>query len=120
MILLSLFMSVSTDFTSLDCKSVMICSLCSEYSHSSNLSCVCTSSHKLPRSAALISCIVGNDCLSGLTSGSPGSAKVVAADRLWEHIPTVGLMVVENKRCGVRWIDTHLMDWLRIVDVDKV
>ncbi|GJS32544.1 hypothetical protein Tco_0530926 [Tanacetum coccineum] len=36
--------------------------------------------------------------------------QVVAADRLWEHIPTVGLMVVENKRCGERWIDTHLLD----------
>ncbi|GJU38370.1 hypothetical protein Tco_1191327 [Tanacetum coccineum] len=36
--------------------------------------------------------------------------QVVAADRLWEHIPTVGLTVVENKRCGERWIDTHLLD----------
>ncbi|GJU91489.1 hypothetical protein Tco_1303912, partial [Tanacetum coccineum] len=35
---------------------------------------------------------------------------VVAVDRLWEHIPIVGLMVVENKRCGERWIDTHLLD----------
>ncbi|GKG48287.1 hypothetical protein Tco_0510172, partial [Tanacetum coccineum] len=25
---------------------------------------------------------------------------VVAVDRLWEHIPIMGLMVVENKRCG--------------------
>ncbi|GJU62449.1 putative ribonuclease H-like domain-containing protein [Tanacetum coccineum] len=58
-----------------------------------------------------------------------GKSQVVAADRLWEHIPTVGLMVVENKRCGVRWIDTHLLDkklkevlidWLRIVDDDKL
>ncbi|GJT68915.1 hypothetical protein Tco_1020395, partial [Tanacetum coccineum] len=48
---------------------------------------------------------------------------------LWKLIPIVGLMVVENKRCGERWIDTHLLDkklkevlidWLRIVDVDKV
>ncbi|GJV42041.1 hypothetical protein Tco_1420481 [Tanacetum coccineum] len=30
--------------------------------------------------------------------------QVVAVDRLWEHIPIVGLMVVENKRCGERWI----------------
>ncbi|GJV14146.1 hypothetical protein Tco_1359469 [Tanacetum coccineum] len=29
---------------------------------------------------------------------------VVAVDRLWEHIPIVGLMVVENKRCGEQWI----------------
>ncbi|GKG40832.1 hypothetical protein Tco_0470044, partial [Tanacetum coccineum] len=35
---------------------------------------------------------------------------VVTVDRLWEHIPIVGLMVVENKRCGERWIDTHLLD----------
>ncbi|GJY24664.1 hypothetical protein Tco_0398322 [Tanacetum coccineum] len=34
---------------------------------------------------------------------------VVAVDRLWEHIPIVGLMVVENKRCGERWIDTHFV-----------
>ncbi|GKG26330.1 hypothetical protein Tco_0399476, partial [Tanacetum coccineum] len=27
---------------------------------------------------------------------------VIAADRLWEHIPIVGLMVVENKRCSER------------------
>ncbi|GJS86251.1 putative reverse transcriptase domain-containing protein [Tanacetum coccineum] len=45
--------------------------------------------------------------------------------RLWEHIPTVGLTVVENKRCGERWIDTHLLDKylkevLSIDDVDKV
>ncbi|GJU80538.1 reverse transcriptase domain-containing protein [Tanacetum coccineum] len=39
-----------------------------------------------------------------------GKTQVVAADRLWEHIPTVGLMVVENKRCDERWIDTHLLD----------
>ncbi|GJS44184.1 hypothetical protein Tco_0569227 [Tanacetum coccineum] len=39
-----------------------------------------------------------------------GKTQVVAADRLWEHIPTVGLMVVENKHCGERWIDTHLLD----------
>ncbi|GJS33378.1 hypothetical protein Tco_0531760 [Tanacetum coccineum] len=30
-----------------------------------------------------------------------GKSQVVAADRLWEHIPIVGLMVVENKRCVV-------------------
>ncbi|GKF60793.1 hypothetical protein Tco_0177579, partial [Tanacetum coccineum] len=35
---------------------------------------------------------------------------VVVVDRLWEHIPIVGLMVVENKRYGERWIDTHLLD----------
>ncbi|GJZ52013.1 hypothetical protein Tco_0606528 [Tanacetum coccineum] len=35
-----------------------------------------------------------------------GKTQVVAVDMLWEHIPTVGLMVVENKRCGERWIDT--------------
>ncbi|GKD34560.1 hypothetical protein Tco_1250069, partial [Tanacetum coccineum] len=29
--------------------------------------------------------------------------KVVTVDRLWEHIPIVGLMVMENKRCGERW-----------------
>ncbi|GKC68461.1 hypothetical protein Tco_1101059, partial [Tanacetum coccineum] len=29
---------------------------------------------------------------------------VVAVDRLWEHIPLVELMVVENKRCGEWWI----------------
>ncbi|GKB90596.1 hypothetical protein Tco_0962868 [Tanacetum coccineum] len=29
---------------------------------------------------------------------------VVAVDRLWEHIPIMGLMVVENKRCGEQWI----------------
>ncbi|GKG32635.1 hypothetical protein Tco_0430145, partial [Tanacetum coccineum] len=39
-----------------------------------------------------------------------GKIQVVAADRLWEHIPIVGLMVVENKRCGEWWIDTHLLD----------
>ncbi|GKG52710.1 hypothetical protein Tco_0549822, partial [Tanacetum coccineum] len=39
-----------------------------------------------------------------------GKTLVVAADRLWEHIPAVGLMVVESKRCGERWIDTHLLD----------
>ncbi|GJT69332.1 hypothetical protein Tco_1028618 [Tanacetum coccineum] len=53
-----------------------------------------------------------------------GKTLVVAADRLWEHIPAVGLMVVENKRCGERWIDTHLWDKylkevLSIGDVDK-
>ncbi|GJV16976.1 hypothetical protein Tco_1362299 [Tanacetum coccineum] len=46
------------------------------------------------------------------------SGWLVSADRLWEHIPTVGLMVVENKCCGERWIDTHLMDWLRIVEIE--
>ncbi|GKG15878.1 hypothetical protein Tco_0358201, partial [Tanacetum coccineum] len=54
-----------------------------------------------------------------------GKTLVVAADRLWEHIPAVGLMVVENKHCGERWIDTHLWDKylkevLSIDDVDKV
>ncbi|GKG55222.1 hypothetical protein Tco_0571862, partial [Tanacetum coccineum] len=49
---------------------------------------------------------------------------VVAAYRLWEHILIVGLMVVENKHCGERWIDTHLLDKylkevLSIDDVDK-
>ncbi|GKG00248.1 hypothetical protein Tco_0301938, partial [Tanacetum coccineum] len=39
-----------------------------------------------------------------------GKIQVVAVDRLWEHIPIVGLMVVENKRCGERWIDTYLLD----------
>ncbi|GKA84272.1 hypothetical protein Tco_0805867, partial [Tanacetum coccineum] len=34
-----------------------------------------------------------------------GKIQVVAVDRLWEHIPIVELMVVENKRCGKRWID---------------
>ncbi|GJZ03595.1 hypothetical protein Tco_0536870 [Tanacetum coccineum] len=29
-----------------------------------------------------------------------GKIQVVAVDRLWEHIPIVGLMIVENKRCG--------------------
>ncbi|GKD37749.1 hypothetical protein Tco_1257956 [Tanacetum coccineum] len=41
---------------------------------------------------------------------APGVYFLVVADRLWEHIPTVGLTVVENKRCGERWIDTHLLD----------
>ncbi|GJU25653.1 hypothetical protein Tco_1164274 [Tanacetum coccineum] len=31
-----------------------------------------------------------------------GKIQVVAVDRLWEHIPIVGLMVVENKRYGER------------------
>ncbi|GJR79077.1 retrovirus-related pol polyprotein from transposon TNT 1-94 [Tanacetum coccineum] len=39
-----------------------------------------------------------------------GKIQVVAVDRLWEHIPLVRLMVVMNKRCGERRIDTHLMD----------
>ncbi|GKA25394.1 hypothetical protein Tco_0711503 [Tanacetum coccineum] len=36
--------------------------------------------------------------------------QVVAVDRLWEHIPIVGLMVAENKRCGERWIGNNVMD----------
>ncbi|GKG53886.1 hypothetical protein Tco_0555286, partial [Tanacetum coccineum] len=41
---------------------------------------------------------------------------VVAADRLWDHIPIMGLMVVENKRCGERWIDIETVG----EDVDEI
>ncbi|GJX66912.1 putative ribonuclease H-like domain-containing protein [Tanacetum coccineum] len=48
-----------------------------------------------------------------------GKIQVVAIDRLWEHIPIVGLMIVENKRCGERWIGTHLMDKVPILNIIK-
>ncbi|GJZ22501.1 hypothetical protein Tco_0559540 [Tanacetum coccineum] len=38
-----------------------------------------------------------------------GKTQVVAVDMLWEHIPTVGLMVVENKRCGVETVKTDMV-----------
>ncbi|GKG12482.1 hypothetical protein Tco_0346719, partial [Tanacetum coccineum] len=37
---------------------------------------------------------------------------VVAVDRLWEHIPTVGLMVVENKHCETVGEDVDEIDSL--------
>ncbi|GKD98458.1 hypothetical protein Tco_1382355, partial [Tanacetum coccineum] len=39
-----------------------------------------------------------------------GKIQVVGVNMMWEHILIVGLMVVENKRCGEGWIGTHLMD----------
>ncbi|GJR28693.1 hypothetical protein Tco_1104925 [Tanacetum coccineum] len=54
-----------------------------------------------------------------------GKSQVVAADRLWEHIPIVGLMVVENKRCetvgdGVDEIDkqAELTDEMQLSNRD--
>ncbi|GJT84667.1 hypothetical protein Tco_1066384 [Tanacetum coccineum] len=39
-----------------------------------------------------------------------GKIQIVDVGKLWEHIPIVGWMIVENKRCGELRIGTHLMD----------
>ncbi|GJS89567.1 hypothetical protein Tco_0772203 [Tanacetum coccineum] len=38
------------------------------------------------------------------------SSSIVDVGKLWEHIPIVGWMIVENKRCGERRIGKHEAD----------
>ncbi|GJU74258.1 hypothetical protein Tco_1265663 [Tanacetum coccineum] len=79
-------------------------------------------SHKASRSERLYSSIVGDDCLRGLKSSEvPGFCQncyVLPSLNRFGAIPFMGLMVVENKRCGERWIDTHLLDKRNMVKRD--
>ncbi|GJV36732.1 hypothetical protein Tco_1409209 [Tanacetum coccineum] len=36
--------------------------------------------------------------------------EIIDVGKLWEHIPIVGWMIMENKRCGELRIGTHLKD----------
>ncbi|GJZ98976.1 hypothetical protein Tco_0671527 [Tanacetum coccineum] len=44
-----------------------------------------------------------------------GKIQIVDVGKLWEHIPIVGWMIVENKRCGELRIGTNLMDKVSVV-----
>ncbi|GJW59714.1 hypothetical protein Tco_0109049 [Tanacetum coccineum] len=48
--------------------------------------------------------------LDQLDRSLDGKIQIVDVGKLWEHIPTVEWMIVENKRYGELRIGTHLMD----------